>query len=89
MAEKLVSWSLRNRFFVLVMGVLLVVAGLDHLARLPIDAVPDVTNVQVQVLTTAPALAPLEIERFITFPVESAMAGLPAIEESISQGSRS
>jgi cobalt-zinc-cadmium resistance protein CzcA len=81
MAEKLVAWSLQNRFLVLVLGVLLVALGLDHLARLPIDAVPDVTNVQVQVLTTAPALAPLEVERFITFPVESAMAGLPAIEE--------
>ncbi len=48
-------------------------AGLYSLKRLPIDAVPDVTNVQVQVLTTAPSLAPLEIERQITFPVEVAI----------------
>lgn len=81
MAAKIVSWALNNRFLVLVLGVLLVAAGVDHMLRLPIDAVPDVTNVQVQVLTTAPALAPLEVERFITFPVESAMAGLPGIEE--------
>ncbi|HTG15783.1 MAG TPA: CusA/CzcA family heavy metal efflux RND transporter, partial [Blastocatellia bacterium] len=50
------------------------------LQRLPIDAVPDVTNVQVQILTAAPSLAPLEIERQITFPVEVAMSGLPGIE---------
>ena len=56
-------------------------AGVYSLIRLPIDAVPDVTNVQVQVLTAAPSLAPLEIERQITFPVEVAMSGLPDIQE--------
>ena len=56
-------------------------AGVYSLINLPIDAVPDVTNVQVQVLTSAPSLAPLEIERQITFPVEVAMSGLPNIEE--------
>lgn len=81
MAEKIVSWALRNRFLTVVFGLLLVVAGLQHMLRLPIDAVPDVTNIQVQVLTKAPALAPLEVERLVTFPVESAMAGLPDIEE--------
>ncbi len=81
MAAKLVAWSLRNRFLVVVLWLLLVAAGVQHMVRLPIDAVPDVTNVQVQVLTKAPALAPLEVERLISFPVESAMAGLPDIEE--------
>ena len=81
MAGKIVEWALSNRFLVIVLGMLLVAAGVDHMLRLPIDAVPDVTNVQVQVLTKAPALAPLEVERFITFPVEAAMAGLPNIEE--------
>lgn len=47
----------------------------------PIDAVPDVTNVQVQILTAAPSLAPIEVERQITFPVEIAMSGLPGIEQ--------
>lgn len=56
-------------------------AGIYSLKQLPIDAVPDVTNVQVIILTPAPALAPLEIERQITFPIEVAMAGLPNIEE--------
>lgn len=81
MAAGLVAWALRNRFLVLVGTVLTVVLGVESMRRLPIDAVPDVTNVQVQVLTKAPALAPLEIERLITFPVESAMAGLPDLEE--------
>jgi cobalt-zinc-cadmium resistance protein CzcA len=61
--------------------VILIGAGWYSLRRLPIDAVPDVTNVQVQVLTAAPGLAPLEIERQITFPVEVAMSGLPNIQE--------
>jgi cobalt-zinc-cadmium resistance protein CzcA len=56
-------------------------AGLYSLQGLPIDAVPDVTNVQVQVLTAAPSLAPLEVERQITFPVEVAMSGLPDLVE--------
>ncbi|MBI4817454.1 MAG: efflux RND transporter permease subunit [Deltaproteobacteria bacterium] len=81
MAAKLVAWSLRNRFLVVVLGLLLVAAGVEHMLRLPIDAVPDVTNEQVQILTTAPALAPLEVERLITFPVESAMAGIPNVAE--------
>ena len=81
MAAKLVDWSLRNRFLVIVLAVLLVAAGGAAMQQLPIDAVPDVTNVQVQVLTKAPALAPLEIEQLITFQVETAMAGLPDIEE--------
>ena len=81
MAARLVAWSLRNRFLVIVLAILVAAVGVEHMLRLPIDAVPDVTNVQVQVLTKAPALAPLEVERLITFPVESAMAGLPDLEE--------
>jgi cobalt-zinc-cadmium resistance protein CzcA len=80
MPARLVSWSLNNRFLVLALSVVLIVAGGTHLLELPIDAVPDVTNVQVQVLTKAPALAPLEVERLITFPVEAAMSGLPRLE---------
>lgn len=81
MAARIVEWALRNRVLVLVLTGLLAVVGTEAMLRLPIDAVPDVTNVQVQVLTTAPALAPLEVERLITFPVEASMAGLPRIEE--------
>jgi len=78
---KLIDFSLDNRLLV-VLGWLLVAAlGLDSLRKLPIDAVPDVTNIQVQVLTDSPGLAPLEVESFITFPVETAMSGLPRVEE--------
>ncbi len=81
MIERIVEGSIRNRLLV-VFGVLVMAAlGLRALSRLPIDAVPDVTNVQVQVLTNAPALGPLEVEKFITFPVESVMSGLPRLEE--------
>ncbi len=81
MAAKLVAWALHNRFLVVVLWLLTAAVGVEHMLRLPIDAVPDVTNVQVQILTEASALAPLEVERLVTFPVEAAMAGLPDLEE--------
>jgi len=81
MIERLLDFSIRNRA-VVIFGVLLMGAlGLRAAQQLPIDAVPDVTNVQVQVLTTAPALGPLEVEQFITFPVETVMSGLPHLAE--------
>jgi cobalt-zinc-cadmium resistance protein CzcA len=81
MVERLLEWSLRNRFLVLTLALLLIGGGTWAMRGLPIDAVPDVTNVQVQVLTTAPALGPEEVERFITTPVELAMSGLPGLTE--------
>lgn len=81
MLSKVIAFALKNRLLVLGLTVLLVGWGVWSALRLPIDAVPDVTNVQVQVNTNAPALSPLEVERQITLPVELAMAGLPAVEE--------
>jgi cobalt-zinc-cadmium resistance protein CzcA len=81
MIEGILEWALRNRFIVLALTGVLIVAGVVAMRALPIDAVPDVTNVQVQVLTSAPALAPEEVEKFITTPVELAMSGLPDLEE--------
>ncbi len=81
MINALIQFSVSQRLLVLLMVLIMAGAGLYSLINLPIDAVPDVTNVQVQVLTAAPSLAPLEIERQITFPVEVAMSGLPDIEE--------
>ncbi len=81
MINGLIGFSVSQRLLVLLMVAILIGAGVYSLSNLPIDAVPDVTNVQVQVLTAAPSLAPLEIERQITFPVEVAMSGLPDIEE--------
>ncbi|MBX3196709.1 MAG: efflux RND transporter permease subunit [Labilithrix sp.] len=72
-----VAWSLRNRVIVLVATVLFVFVGLRSAANLPVDAVPDITNVQVQVITAAPALSPVEVEQYVTVPVERAMAGVP------------
>ena len=79
--------ALDNAFVISLSALLLVGMGLWAMVRLPIDAVPDVTNVQVQILTTAPALGPVEIEQFITMPVETSMSGVPRVEEirSVSQ----
>ena len=79
--SKIVDFSLNNRFIIIVLWMLVVAVGINSLTELPIDAVPDVTNIQVQILTNSPGLPPEEVERFITFPVETAMSGLPAIEE--------
>ena len=81
MINKLIDFSLDNRLIVVIGWLLVVALGLDSLRKLPIDAVPDVTNIQVQVLTNSPGLAPQEVESFITFPVETAMSGLPKIEQ--------
>jgi cobalt-zinc-cadmium resistance protein CzcA len=81
MINGLIRFAVQQRLLVLLMVAIMIGAGVYSLKNLPIDAVPDVTNVQVQVLTAAPSLAPLEIERQITFPVEVAMSGLPDIEE--------
>lgn len=81
MINALIRFAVSQRLLLMMMVGLMIGAGVYSLKSLPIDAVPDVTNVQVQVLTAAPSLAPLEIERQISFPVEVAMSGLPDIEE--------
>ncbi|MBI4876043.1 MAG: efflux RND transporter permease subunit [Acidobacteria bacterium] len=79
--ERLVSWALSYRFIVLLATVFVIGVGLYSLEKLPIDAVPDITPNQVLVLTRAPSLSPLEVEKLLTFPVETAMSGLPGIEK--------
>jgi len=79
--ERLVAWALSYRFIVILASVFVAGAGLYSLQRLPIDAVPDITPNQVLVLTRAPSLSPLEAEKFLTFPVETSMSGLPGIEK--------
>jgi cobalt-zinc-cadmium resistance protein CzcA len=81
MVNRIIEWSLNNRFLVLLLCVVLIGSGVLSAMKLPLDAVPDLTNVQVQVLTTAPALGPVEVEQFITFPIENAMSGLPKVTE--------
>src|SRR5215217_8799171 len=87
MIDAILRFSIHQRFFVLIFAALLIGVGVWSATQLPIDAVPDVTNKQVQINTVAPALAPTEVERQITFPLEVALAGLPHLQEtrSISQ----
>ena len=77
----IVGWSLRNRPIVIIATVLFTLLGLRAAALLPIDAVPDITNVQVQVITAAPALSPVEVEQYVSVPVERALAGIPKSTE--------
>jgi heavy metal efflux system protein len=77
MIAGLVRWSLENRLVVALLSFALAVAGVRGYMTLPVDAVPDVTNVQVQVLTNAPGLSPLEVEGLVSRPVELAMSGIP------------
>jgi heavy metal efflux system protein len=75
--HKLVALVVRRRWFVILTTLLLGAIGVEAYATLPVDAVPDITNVQVQVLTAAPGLSPLEVESMVTRPVELALAGMP------------
>src|SRR3954469_18825390 len=81
MIDKILEFSLRQRSFVLLAAVALFGAGIWSATRLPIDAVPDITGVQVQVNTEVAALAAEESERLVTRPIELEMAGLPGVEE--------
>ncbi len=81
MIDGIIAWSIRNRVVVFVLTAVFVLIGGIAATKVPIDAVPDVTNVQVQVLTQAPALGPVDVETYVTVPVERAMAGLPGLEE--------
>jgi cobalt-zinc-cadmium resistance protein CzcA len=81
MIPALVALAVRHRWMVIVATLILSAVGVHAYTTLPIDAVPDITNVQVQVLTTAPGLSPLEVESMVTRPVELALAGLPHTHE--------
>lgn len=82
MLEGILKFSIRRRWMVLMVTVAVAALGVYNYRLLPIDAVPDITNVQVQVNTEAPGFSPLEAEQRITFPVETVMAGLPHFKEA-------
>ena len=82
MIERILQFSITQRWVVLLTTIGLAIFGVFNYQRLPIDAVPDITNVQVQVNTEAPGYSPLEAEQRITFPVETAMAGMPRLLET-------
>ena len=81
MLDKIIHYSIKNKLVIGLFTIALVVWGVYSLARLPIDAVPDITNNQVQIITVAPSHSALDIERLVTFPVEQTMATIPGIDE--------
>lgn len=81
MLERLIEIAMRQRAAVLLASLVLIAVGLWSASKLPIDAVPDITNPQVQINTAVPALAPEEVEKLVTFPIESEMSGLPDMVE--------
>ncbi len=81
MLDKIIHFSIHNKLVIGIFTLALIVWGAYSLTRLPIDAVPDITNNQVQIITTSPSLAAQEVERLVTFPVETVMATIPNTEE--------
>ena len=82
MYQGLIEFAIARRWLVLFLAACLAVLGVASYQRLPIDAVPDITNVQVQINSAAPGYSPLEAEQRITFPIETAMSGLPRLEQT-------
>ncbi len=78
--EKLIRFSIHQRWLMMLISLCIAILGIMSYQHLPIDAVPDITNVQVQINSVAPGYSPLETEQRITYPVETTMAGLPDIE---------
>src|SRR5512139_4132604 len=81
MLGRILDWSLRHRALVVGAWIAIAILGVWSAVRLPLDAFPDTTPVQVQINTVAEALAPLEIERQVTVPVETCLGGLPGLVE--------
>ncbi|MBC3918045.1 CusA/CzcA family heavy metal efflux RND transporter [Undibacterium sp. CY18W] len=82
MFEKIIRFSIAQRWLVIMLTLTLAALGVFSYQQLPIDAVPDITNVQVQVNTAAPGYSPLEAEQRISFPIETVMAGLPHLQQT-------
>jgi heavy metal efflux system protein len=82
MLKKIITFSIRQRIFVILASLALVALGGYNFKILPIDAVPDVTNVQVQINTEASGFTPLEVEQRITFPIETTLAGIPRLKHT-------
>ena len=81
MLERIIDFSLKNRLLVIIITVITMGAGFEAYNRLPVDAFPDVSPNLVQIFTLTEGLAPEEIEKYVTFPVEAAMNGLPGVEK--------
>lgn len=81
MFAKIVHFSIRKKLFVILTTLMLLIGGIYAMLTLPIDAVPDITNNQVQIVTVSPTLAPQEVEQLITFPIEVAMSNVMNVQE--------
>lgn len=81
MFERIIAFSLKNKALILIAVVGLIGYGIYAASKIPLDAVPDITNNQVQVVTTSPSLAPQEVEQFITYPIEISLANIPEAKE--------
>ncbi|MWL90909.1 CusA/CzcA family heavy metal efflux RND transporter [Cupriavidus sp. SW-Y-13] len=82
MFERLIRFAIEQRWLVLLAVLAMAALGVYNYSRLPIDAVPDITNVQVQINTSAPGYSPLETEQRVTYPLETVMAGLPGLQQT-------
>ncbi|MEJ0063135.1 MAG: CusA/CzcA family heavy metal efflux RND transporter [Alphaproteobacteria bacterium] len=82
MIERILKFSLRHRYLVALLAAAIAMAGLYSLKNLPVDAVPDITNNQVTINSSAAFLSPVEIEKQVTFPLETALAGIPGLEST-------
>ena len=82
MIGRILRLAVQGRWFVVMITAAIAAFGLWHLSRLPIDAVPDITNKQVQINSSAPALSPAEMERRVTFPIENGLAGIPGLQST-------
>ena len=80
MLERIIYISIQHRWIVLFFVIGLMALGVRNFQKLPIDAVPDITNVQVQINTQAQGYSPLEVEQRITFPIETALSGIPKLD---------
>ncbi len=81
MLNKIIHFSIKNKLIIAVMTLALIIWGLWSASRLPVDALPDITNNQVQVITVAPTLAAQEVEQFITYPIEKALSNIQGVVE--------
>ncbi len=82
MLEKILKFSIQNRWLVVLLTVIVVAVGVRSLGKLPIDAVPDITNNQVQINTVTQSLSPLEVEKQVTFAIETQLAGIPGLQST-------
>lgn len=81
MLEKIIGFCLKQKGLIIVASLLVAALGVYSYMKLPVDAFPDVTNIQVEIVSEAPGLSPLEIERFVTHPLEMTLRGMPGVDE--------